>query len=336
MSLIPEYILQTCIIRGMRALKKDLKLVDQLFRNLDQQGLNDIKQFLINETIDLCLNYPPTQVKVPAIVILLKSDSENSPYLGDSMGMEVPEEFSYEDVLGGVVSTATLGSNKLVEFGPYPVSAATNNTITTDINLWNISQYVGKNLTLDIVTGTGQGQSRNITANTQRTIMISGTWTVNPDNTSTFEVRKQSDEVLGEPSKLYNRTNAPVIERRGYLSQAQYQIQVVGSNAAQAIFLTMILKSIFLLAKIFMEGQGILNLKLNSTDFFQKPDYLPDLVYARALNLEFLYPFDIFEELSNVASSMTGAIEGTGLDGNIKIISSSVAAVPAYGSIVSI
>ncbi len=250
------------------------------------------------------------------------------------MGLEVPEQFSYEDVLGGNSSPVTsLGVNKLIEFGPYPVESATNNTLTIDSNLWTISKFVGRDLTVDITSGTGVGQSRTITANTVKTLMISGTWGTNPDNTSVFAIHRKTDEVLGEPSKLYNLSNSPKIERKGYLSRAQYQLQVVGSNPAQSIFLTKILVSILLIFKVFMESQGIINLKITTTDFMPKSDYLPDLVYARAINLDFLYPFSIFEELRNLGTSMMGAIEATSTeDGEVKVLTTSVGELNTFGN----
>jgi len=82
--------LQTTIVRGIKTLRNDSRFIDQLFRNLSQSDQEQIRSFITNNSIDLTINYPRDTLKVPAIVILLRSENEaperQGVYLGDSMG----------------------------------------------------------------------------------------------------------------------------------------------------------------------------------------------------------------------------------------------------------
>jgi len=305
MSLLPEFIIQTTIVRGIQAFRKDHRFIDQLFRNLDQSSVQQMRSFLDTQAIDLAINYPRSTLKVPAIVILLKSETEGQAYLGDSMGLEVPDTFAFDggvegEVLGGAGSVSSLIGEGRIVAGPLNAVSGTNNTIKVDTSMvkFCVDTYRGNGSTIAIVGGTGIGQMRSITANSTDTIMVSPNWTTIPDDTSVFEIRASVDEVLGEPSKLYDRRNGTsFIERRGALYNVSYQIQVIGHNPESTIFLYAILKAIFTLSRIFMERHGLIDLKMSGTDFLPRPEYLPDHAYMRAMTMEFKVPFDIFEDI---------------------------------------
>jgi len=321
MSILADFILQTSIVRGIRTLRSDSRFIDQLFRSVDQRSLSQIRTFLKEQPIDLCLNYPRAPLKVPAIVILLKSEVENQAYLGSSMGTGTPDEFSYDgdiadELIGGAASASTMtGEGKLV-FGPFRAASGTANTLKITSKQWDTDQFRGRNLSVRIVSGLGVGQIRGISANGENVLLVASNWSTIPDNTSVFEIREDLPEVLGEPSKLYDRRNPNlVLERRGSMYAANYQIQVIGDNQEQTIYLTIILKAIFELSRTFLEGQGIINLKMSATDFLPRTEYQPDFAYMRALNLEFLSPFDIFEQLGPLATSIQASFEAP--DGSI-------------------
>src|SRR5678810_90484 len=94
--ILAEFILQTVLVRGFRTVRQDSRFLDQLFRNLSQEDAQQMRDLIRNKAIDLCINYPRTQLKVPAIVILLKAETEQQAYLADSMGLQVPDEFGYD------------------------------------------------------------------------------------------------------------------------------------------------------------------------------------------------------------------------------------------------
>lgn len=64
-------------------------------------------------------------------------------------------------------------------------TSASGTTIVVSGATWTTNQY--QNDWVVILTGTGAGQTRNITSNTSTTLTVP-TWTVTPDNTSTFQI----------------------------------------------------------------------------------------------------------------------------------------------------
>ena len=331
MALIPEIIFQTTISRGIHTLRTDSRFLDQLFRNETRSTQEQMRLFITQNQIDLSINFPRSQLSVPAIVILLKSDNEHTQgaYLDDFMGIGTPDEFSYdgdlaEEVLGGTASTTSMSGPGLIVFGPWRVLSATLNTLSVTNRTFFSQQFVDgvEPLTVHIVAGTGAGQQREIVANSTSNLMVDENWTTVPDTTSVFEVRNPVKEVLGEPAKLYDcRDTSTVLERKGGLYTNKYQCQVVGANPEQAIYLYNILKSIFTLSRIFMERQGIINFRMNGTDFVNPPDYLPDFAYMRRMDIEFESPFEVFAQVENLVESFSLClIDGVdGVDAQISV-----------------
>lgn len=313
MSLIPEFILQTTIVRGIRTLRNDHRFVDQLFRNLRQVDIDQIRKFMVDNAIDLTINYPREDLKIPAIVILLRTETEHpqGAYLDDSMGIDDElEVLGYDggippSVQTGTASTSTLSGQGPILFGPKQAVGGTENTIiiTNDTEMVSCEflSAGGGEATVHIVGGTGRGQIRNLVENTPTVVTVEPNWTIVPDATSIFEIRAPAQEILGEPSALYDRRSPQFVERKGSAYQLNYQIQVIGQNPEQTIYLFTILKAILTLSRTFLEGQGVINMKMGATDFLPKNDYVPDFAYMRALNLEFLYHFDTFVVLEGLA-----------------------------------
>ena len=315
MSLVPELIFQTVISRGIQTLRSDSRYIDQLFRNLSQGDQDQLRTFIQQNQVDLSINYPRSALSVPAIVILLRSDNEHpeGAYLDDYMGTGNPDEFDYDgdlsgEILGGTALSSTTSGPGLLVFGPHRVLSATLNTLSVTPKVFFTNQFMDGTelLTVHIVSGLGAGQQRDIVANSNSNLMVDENWLTIPDTTSVFEIRNPVEEVLGQPSKLYdNRDTTTVVDRKGGLYTNKYQIQVIGANQEQTIYLYAIIKSIFTLARIFMEKQGIINLRMSGTDFVNRPEYLPDFAYMRMLAVEFESPFDIFVPVSDLITNFT-------------------------------
>ena len=79
-------------------------------------------------------------------------------------------------------------------------TSATSTTIVQTGKTWATSQWI--NYVVRIVSGTGAGQQRVITANTATTLTVA-TWTVTPDTTSVYEIE-------GNENLLYVAGNAGV------------------------------------------------------------------------------------------------------------------------------
>jgi hypothetical protein len=325
MSIVPELVLQTSISRGIQAFRNDSRLIDQLFRNLSQGDQEQMREFIKHNQLEMSINYPRSQLRLPAVVIMLRSDNEHAEgaYLDDFMGIGTPDEFSYtggieDQILGGTASVSTISGQGNVVFGPHYVLSATLNTISVTNRAFYVNQFMDgvDRLTVHIVDGTGAGQQREIVANSSSNLMVDTNWTTVPDSTSVFEIRGAEVEVLGQPSMLYDsRNSTEIIERKGGLYTNKYQIQVVAAKQEQVIYLYAILKSIFTMGRIFMEGQGVINFRMSGTDFASRPEYIPYLAYNRFLNIEFESPFDIFVPAADLIESftlcLTEGIEGT-------------------------
>jgi hypothetical protein len=330
-SILPEIIFRSVLVRGIRTIRQNPKLLDQLFRNLDVESAKEMQEFFRTKAIYIDINYPRETLIVPAIVMLLRAESEAQAYLGDSMGFgQVPDEMSYdsledsdEAVLGGAASMSTLSGEGPIVFGPYRATSGTLNTIKVGERLWQIDQYRVGAHTLHIIGGLGVGQQRGIIANGVDVAMVKPGWSVQPDDTSVFLIRGPVTEVVGEPRSSYARENADNVERLGGIYNLAYQLQVIGPNPEFTIYLASIVKSILTLGRQFLEGQGIINMKLGATDFVPRAEYQPDFSYMRALNIEFQYPFDVFAE-GDAITEIRIAIESLCCNGVVTILSDTV------------
>lgn len=306
MSLIPELILQTVIVRGIHKFRSDSRYIDQLFRNLDQASLDQIHGFLRDNTIDLALNYPAEPPKLPAMILVLKSSAEAQGYLADSRGLGKPDEFSFDgpiegQTLGGVGTVSELGGLPELLFGPWTAAGGTTTTLIPSGTTFDRKKYQNKRI--ELIKGKGAGQYRTILTNDLLSVTVTQPWLVIPDNTTIFVIRDVLDtRPLGEPSSLYDRNQPSFVEGRGLMEKMSYQLLVVCNNPQLTIYLSAIVKSIFLLSRQLIEAQGLLNLTIGATDFLPRADYLPTLSYQRAINIEFWSEFQAFEDMASATS----------------------------------
>lgn len=289
-------------------MKDDSRFIDQLFKNESSKNKTAIRDFVKNSTFDIAINYPRTQLTLPAMVLLLKNENESNAYLGDTMGYETPEEMGYDeeiaDVLGGTATVSGVTGTGEIVYGPFYILSATNNTVRVSDRTFAVDDFAGKAYTLKIVAGLGAGQSRDIVANSHNFIMVDTNWATNPDATSVLQVHAPEPDVIGEPEKLYPRRDPfTFVERRGSLYTNNYTLQVMAGAQEDTIYLYAIIKAIMTLSRTYLEGQGIINLKMSGSDFSNKPDYVPDNAFMRALTLQFESSFEVYEAESNVARS---------------------------------
>lgn len=71
------------------------------------------------------------------------------------------------------------------------ISAATSTTVTMTGKTWATNEWA--NSQIRITSGTGAGQIRTIASNTGTVLTVSAAWTVNPDNTSAYEITGNDD-----------------------------------------------------------------------------------------------------------------------------------------------
>lgn len=120
------------------------------------------------------------------------------------------------------------------------VTSATGTTLVNSGATWTTNQY--QNFWVTILTGTGAGQTRNITSNTATTLTVP-TWGTNPDNTSTFQIVQplypglQGSLAPGAPggSVLINVTYREVVPTAG---AAEVTARLKTTTAAGTLTLT--------------------------------------------------------------------------------------------------
>ena len=322
MSIIPEYIIQQALVRGMRAFREDEKLLDVLFHNLVQTEQEDIKTFFREKTIDLCLNYPHQDLKLPAIVMLLKSENEApNQFLGNlvqdqySIESTDPKPFMLQrpqapaTVVGAGSSGPVWGDGAIV-FDPVTVVFGGSNY--ADIPEGSITKIdpFEHDVWLEVLEGTGAGQKRQIVAvsgiNPRTTglpvrITVAPIWTTNPDATSIVQIVNPNDSegATGEASKIFDENT--ILERRGSIYSMAYQLLILAPSPELTIFIYAVVKAIMFLNQSFLVKQGLMNLKLSGSDFMPRSEFLPGLAYQRALMMEFDYHFDVYTDISDQA-----------------------------------
>ena len=314
MSILPEYIIQQSLSKGMRAFRQDRKLIDALFRNLRQDDLDEIWKYFRDNTIDVSVNYPNQDLKLPSIVILLQSESEATAFVGNLMQDEISvrrsgSPFSSNTALRGDQTVRGSGSvgtlwdcGKLL-LDPITITNASTMTVSIPNGLVTMIDPFEVPQIIRIIEGTGSGQERQVIGiqpypNQDTIVTVTPAWTTLPDLTSVVQIGSEADQVgvTGEPSKIFSEGS--IITRKGAHYMAVYQLLIAAPNQELTIYLYNIVKSIMFIFEGYLIKQGFLNLKISGTDFAPMPEYFPNLSYSRSMNLEFEYSFDVYTEIT--------------------------------------
>lgn len=308
MSVIPEVVLHRTIIQGFRSIRKDPRIIDSLFKNIDQAQLAEIKKFIIENSIDFSINYPRKTPNLPALVMLMKGEKESQTFLGDIMGAspnyEMPDTDMTETLGDGASISGTSGLTELL-LGNVGVQSATGTKVYfAEDDLGDIEELLegfdGNTPTpvLYVTSGTGVGQTHIITAMDSISLDIHGTFDPQLDSSSVLDIRSSDDSELasGEPSRVYKHDNTDLI-RRGANYSVQYQLNVLAGNQEEVIYLYVVLKALLYSQKKFLEGQGIQALELSGSDFAPRSEFIGNEVFQRIMTLSFVYDFHFLEEI---------------------------------------
>lgn len=320
MSVIPEIILQRAITDGMQGIRKDPRIINMLFKNTPANYQESVKNYILNNTIDFNINYPRTEVKVPAIVLLLKGETESNAYLGDIAGAppnyDMPDSDMAIDTLGsgaGATISSMKGLPKAILTGlrvaaQIPVNnnllGSPENTALTfvedDQDLINETFNNSSSwpcLMCHVVAGSGAGQVQSIAIISSDRLDLVGTFRVNCDSSSVIDIRPAHDHELpyGQPVRSYEVGNTSQL-RIGANFDGQYQLDIVASHQEEVIYLFIVLKAILFLQREFLEANGIMNLKTSGSDLSLRSEFLPDECFFRSMTLQFTFPFTFIVE----------------------------------------
>jgi hypothetical protein len=316
MSIIPEMIIQHTLVRGLRLFREDQRMTDMLFRNVDTETLQLIRSFLRDNSVEICLNYPDQDLKIPAIVILLKNEAESQAFLGDLQqgagdqvyfGQVFPtDELEGAQTVVGAGSVGPVANAVPMLLQPTQATGGSATTILAPADTINLIDPFESEVWVVVLEGTAAGDRRKVDSIVPGlqpgqgvTIDIEGTFSAIPDTTSIFKLVGPSDStgVTGAPAKIF--AAADKVERFGSIFRATYQLDIHGPDQESTIYLYMIVKAILFAANDLLIKQGFLTfIKMSGTDMAPAVDYYPSLVYRRSLSLDFEYAFDIFKEIS--------------------------------------
>jgi hypothetical protein len=309
--ILPERIIQKAIAHGMNLIRSDSKMLESMFRNLDQQTLSNMKEYIRTTKIDFSINYPEKEaLQVPALVLVLRSEQEAETFLGDHMGTFPNNEVPYQDMTvdtdgghGGSVSDLG-GLSRPVGQGLEVSYSSANRLFIGDDSLEYYVEDVYPEMleasacTLHVVSGTGAGQVYEIISVSNSSIDIEDNFSVDLDSSSVVDIRVlESISTDGEPSTIYSTPGMYV--RSGVHYDTQYQLQVIAGQQEEVIYLYAITKALLLMQRPYLEGQGLMVMKMSGSDFAPRGEYLPSNVFMRVLNLQFTYPFSFIEEISS-------------------------------------
>lgn len=315
MSVIPEIVLHNVIVRGLREIRKDPRILDVLFKNLDQSTLQSMKDVVLNQSINFTINYPRADsLKLPTISLLLKTERESQTFLGDIMGASphygMPDQEHTIDTLGGHAGSETdaQGLPRLIVGGirveELQLDGANNTTtvIWPEAEVDRISSALEANqgvacFKLIVSAGTGAGQEFMITRISSNSLDIEGTFDPQLDSSSLLDIREVADTglAIGEPSRVYP-AGATNFYRRGANFAVQYQLSIMAGHQDEVLYLYSVLKGLLFSQKMFMEEQGMYALQVTGSDFAPRTEFLPSEVFQRVLTIDFIYPFSFLQE----------------------------------------
>jgi len=321
MSVIPEVILHRVIVNGIRSIRKDPRILDVLFKNVDQDTLQKIRDFILKKSINFTINYPRTDFKTPTIALLLKNEAEAQTFLGDVMGAaphyDMPDQDVTIDTLGGStgasVSDLSGLPRKLIEgltveaitydvandlttlFWPESQRTDIDDFLETIVHLSNMFMYV--------VGGTGAGKTYRIFDLDRNSLDIEGQFDPQLDSSSLVDIRAADTigHADGEPSRVYTAGTTNLL-RKGANFETQYQMSVLAGHQDEVLYLYSVLKGLLFSQKVYMEEQGIQALQISGSDFAPRTEYLPSEIFQRVMILRFIYPFSFLEELDTYDS----------------------------------
>lgn len=321
MSLVPELILQQMIVQGIRVFREDERLLRMLFRNFTQEEVEGIQKFFRDDSIDISLNYPDADLKLPAIVILMKAEAETQAFLRDfqqsasnwngSMPLPKDELLGDQTTLGSG-SRTTVGEPGKLFFAPTTAVGGTSDTIVAaEGEIITADPYEG-DVYVVTMEGTGAGQRRLVSSimpsenQTGVVITVDSIWATIPDDTTVFKLIgpfvDPDLQVVGEWPKLYNTSDLN-LERFGSIYKVAYTLNIIATDQELVIILYNVLKAIVVSSRRYLIRNGVINARMSGTDFTPQPEYYPQLAYSRAMTLEFEYHFDVFTTLNEAIAT---------------------------------
>jgi len=317
MTAIPDLILQQMVVQGIQAFRADERLIRMLFRNFTQEEQQMVWEYFRDNSFDISMNYPDQEITLPAIVILMKSESEREAFLrdyqqGPSEYLDSPplpkDELRGDQTVLGSGSETTTGEPAKELLEPTTAIGGSSNTIIApEGSIKKVDPYDNPAYVVTM-EGTAAGQRRLITSivpsnnGTGVTITVDSVWIVNPDDTTVFTIVEQyvepDERVVGEWPKLFDQTD--YVERFGSIYSVSYQLSIFAPDQELVIIIYNVLKAIIFTSRKYLLRNGVINARISGTDLVPQPEFYPSLGYSRVLTVEFEYHFDVLVPASEL------------------------------------
>lgn len=144
------------------------------------------------------------------------ADQNRTTVLGNSLGSAAltPADLVLGNITNGrelvISSGKSLGNSSGTVATNEDTGTATSagtNTLTDSAKSWTTNAFAGFQVT--ITGGTGSGQVRTIISNTATQLTVHADWTVQPDGTSTYEVKKDLHYAVVDATRVLAVVNEP-------------------------------------------------------------------------------------------------------------------------------
>lgn len=305
MSMMPEYILQQLVIKGVNAFRADNRLIAFLFRNANRSFVEQAIEFVQKHPINVSIGWSQTAVIYPHVAIVLKGSTEKQGFLGNLVTESedyttAPSIFTYDDT-----SVGTLRQTKTILYGPYEASGGGTNYIVVD-DVFTDKRYIG--YSVEVIGGTGKSRVSTITDMGQDTLYLETTYSSAFDETTVYQISDISTaELIGEPMRIFSGDD--IVETYGYEEHLVYDLNICCSNPEQKLVLTALVRALVLSNYDSFERNGLRNITMAVADLASIPENYPDITYGRQLTLEFDTMFTTARVFTN-----DGASAAIGLD----------------------
>lgn len=294
-SAVPERLIQDALTVGLKAVKSSPKLLAAIFQNLTEPEFRRIQKFINETPINISLNFPRQQLKLPCLNVTMKGEKEAHPFLGDQLGyMDQLDPEAAAHYIDAVSPPTTLQGPAVKVAGPFEVIEVAGNAIlidTLDYSELMANVRSVQDLKLYVASGAGKGKSHIVRAFENGYIVLEEPTTLMQEG-STFTLRTTSAAVaVGEPQQVYDDGRGLV--RLGAIYESAYNIDIMAGSAEEVSYLYYIVKAVIYLTRESLEGQGLSNLTMSGEDMLYRSEFTPDEVFHRVLKLSFKNIFSI-------------------------------------------
>lgn len=268
---IVENLLTEIIEERLKFIKTNTDIVNVIFRQATETMKARLKEYISNGNIRVVRGFPTDRASLPCYTIMLGGEREQEKSLGNFFDDE--EDYTLLSETEDLVVTRK--DSKLVVVTTHkPIEIVTAVTLEGAPIGFGISAANGGSATRGVIT-----------LDEESGVKFGDTVSVS------YEHKQVGTEVYGS---FFN---------------TQYRIETWTNNGDLTVMLYHLLKWIVLSSRGYLEEQGLSVQTLGGIDFEPLPEYLPELVYRRALTFECL--------TENTFEQDFGYIQGINVTGEV-------------------